>query len=68
MFSHLTKVKMSYFQHLNHSLHFSRILFSGSIKAFIHGILPTMYETSTTDLTRELNIKLFDHNMPENDE
>ena len=67
MFSHLTKVKMSYFQHLNHSLHFSRILFSGSIKAFVHGILPTMYETSTTDLTRELNTKLFDHKLSEND-
>ena len=67
MFSHLTKVKMSYIQHLNHSLHFSRILFSGSIKAFVHGIFPNLYETSTTDLTRELNMKLFDHKMSKND-
>ena len=67
MFSHLTKVKMSYIQHLNYSLNFSRILFSGSMKALVHGIFPNLYETSTTDLARELNIKLFDHKMPEND-
>ena len=67
MFSHLTKVKMSYFQHLNHSLHFSRILFSGSIKAFIHSIFPNLYETSTTDLSRELNVKLCNDKLSDNE-
>ena len=67
MFSHLTKVKMSYIQHLNHSLYFSRMLFSGSIKAFVHGIFPNLYETSTTDLSRELNVKLCNDKLSDNE-
>ena len=46
---------MSYFQHLNHSLHFSRILFSGSIKAFIHGIFPWCFEHTVSDKIKKLN-------------
>jgi len=61
MFPHLTKVKMSYSRHLRYSLHFSRKLFVGSVKALVHGVFPNMYETSTTDLARELSMELTDH-------
>ena len=58
MFRHLKQVNMTYYQHMKHSLGLSYDLLNGSIKAFVHGIFPNLYETSTTDLTIKLNNKL----------
>ena len=58
MFRHLKQVNMSYFEHLKTSLGFSYHLFGGSIKAFIHGVLPNYYETSTSDLIKNMHSQL----------
>ena len=58
MFKHLRKVNMTYSEHLLGAFSYSGELFKGSIKSFIHGIFPNLYETSTTDLVKKLSIKL----------
>ena len=49
---------MSYFSHLKISFYYSKCMFIGCIKAIIHGIIPSMYLTSTmatvTHLSNEL--------------
>ena len=50
LLEHPKKINMTYTQHLNHSMSISRDMFIGSIKALIHGILPFLYETSSTDI------------------
>ena len=62
MFSHLRDVKMTYFQHLKVSLGYSYSFMTGSIKAFIHGVFPDMYTTSTSDLIRKLHKDIESHN------
>lgn len=54
MFNHPKKVCMSYIQHLKLSLYFSYILFKGSLKAIVHGLVPDVYVTSTSDLSIQL--------------
>ena len=61
MFSHLKNVNMTYLQHMRTSFGYSYTFFSGSIKAFIHGIFPNMYETSTSDLIKQLHMDLEKH-------
>ena len=53
-FPHLDKVNMSYFEHMTHSLKFSRLFFEGAYKAFIHAIYPNSFQTSTTDIQKEI--------------
>jgi hypothetical protein len=57
-FSHPNSVCMSYFSHLKISFYYSKCMFIGCIKAIIHGIIPSMYLTSTmatvTHLSNEL--------------
>ena len=55
MFNHLRQVNMTYIQHLKTSFSYSYTFFNGSIKAFIHGIFPNTYETSTSDLIKKLH-------------
>jgi len=57
-FSHPNNVCMDYFTHAWLSLTFSRKLFFGSIKAFIHAIIPSLFITSTSDLVKNINYKL----------
>ena len=57
-FKHLAQVNMTYFEHFKLSMNLSNILFQGSIKAFIHGIYPDIFITSTTDTTKLLIRKL----------
>lgn len=54
MFKHPRNVCMSYVQHLKLSLYFSYILFKGGLKAVLHGFIPDMYITSTSDLSTQL--------------
>ena len=53
-FRHPNKVCMSYFQHLSLSLGFSNKLFIGSLKAYVHAIIPSVYITSTSDLIDDI--------------
>lgn len=55
LFRHPKDVCLTYYQHLRFSLYVTKILFVGSIKSFIHSLLPDMFITSTTDLLSELN-------------
>ena len=58
-FHHLRKVNMSYLDHMKHSMSLSKMYFEGGFKAFIHGVFPNMYETSSTDTQKKIHDKLF---------
>ena len=53
-FTHPNAVCMTYFEHMKLSLGFSKTLFVGSIKAFVHAFLPNAYITSTTDINKKM--------------
>ena len=53
-FKHPSKVCMTYFEHMKLSLYFMKILYIGSIKAFIHAFIPDVYITSTSDVSINL--------------
>lgn len=57
-FKHLDKVNMSYFEHMKHSLSLSRLYFEGGVKAIVHAVYPSAYETSSTDIQKKINNKL----------
>lgn len=57
-FEHPNNVCMSYLTHAKLSLGFSIKLISGSIKAFIHACIPSLYITSTSDLVTEISNEL----------
>ncbi len=57
-FRHPNRVCMSYYQHLKTSFYYSSQLFIGSIKAFIHAIIPSLFITSTTEIVNDINNKL----------
>jgi len=50
LLEHPKKINMTYTQHLNHSMSISRDMFICSVKTAIHGVLPFLYETSSTDI------------------
>jgi hypothetical protein len=54
-FRHPNSVCMTYFQHMSLSLGFSKNLFVGSLKAYVHAIIPSSYITSTSDLIHDIN-------------
>lgn len=58
MFEHPQKVCMTYYEHFKLSMSFSYKFAEASIKAFIHGILPCYFISSTTKITSEIKIKL----------
>jgi len=55
---HLKEINMSYSEHKQHSLEFSKIMLIASTKAFIHGYIPAFYETSSSDAVKTLNKKI----------
>ena len=57
-FIHPNSVCMSYFEHMKFSLSLSGDFFVGSIKAFVHGIFPNYYITSSSDLVKNIDKKL----------
>jgi hypothetical protein len=57
-FIHPNSVCMTYFQHMRFSMSISRDMLLGSYQAFIHGIFPNYYITSTTDFNKKLIKKL----------
>ena len=57
-FAHPDSVCMSYVKHMKLSLFFSYHMFKGSIIAFIHAFIPSLFITGTTDTTKLLDITL----------
>lgn len=55
---HPTKVCMTYAEHAKLSLTFSRLLLTGSMKAVVHAVYPNWYESSTTDVARDIQALL----------
>mgnify|MGYP000933097370 CR=1 FL=1 len=53
---HLHEVNMNYFQHAAHSFSYSKTYFIASIKALIHGLYPSIFMTTSTDLEKKLNV------------
>lgn len=54
IFTHTNENCMSYIEHAMLSLNLSSKLLAGSIKAFIHAFIPSLYKTSSSDAVNEL--------------
>lgn len=52
--NHPNEHNMTYLEHLNRSLNFSIDFGVASIKALFHAFFPFLFQTSSTDLIREL--------------
>ena len=49
---------MSYFEHCKFALILSKDLFIGSLQSLVHAFCPSAFITSTTDLVKNIDIKL----------
>ena len=58
LFEHPNSVCMTYFTHMKFSLKLSYIMCVASYKAFIHAIIPSVFITSSTDTSNEINYLL----------
>ena len=52
---HPKSVGETYLQHLYHAMSFSCLLFSLSLKALVHALLPFCYETAVSDRVKRLS-------------
>ena len=59
MFKHLRISKMGYFEHMYRAFKFSFIHLRTSIKAFLHGFLPFVYDDCVRSNAREVEIMLY---------
>ena len=57
-YAHPNSVCMSYSEHLCFSCGLGLDLAAASVKAFVHGLIPECFITSSTDSMREINKKL----------
>ena len=48
-FKHLKDVCMTYMEHMEHSHSLSYLFLKASFKAFVHGLIPSAFVTSSTD-------------------
>ena len=49
MFKHPQIVCMTYWKHMRFSFNLSALFAVGSMKAFVHGVVPDLFVTSSTD-------------------
>lgn len=56
--AHLKSVCMTYFQHMKFSMSLSKDFLSASAKAFIHGVYPGAFITSSTDAVEDIKNKM----------
>jgi len=52
---HPKSVGETYLQHLYHAMSFSCLLFSLSLKALVHAVLPFCYETAVSNKIKSLS-------------
>ena len=57
-FKHLTKVNMTYYEHMKFSLSLSSQFALSSLQAFIHAFYPDIFITSSTDNIKIIKNKL----------
>jgi hypothetical protein len=51
---HLAEVNESYFEHQSVALRYSWNCFRAAVMAFIHGVIPGYFQTSSSDLVKRL--------------
>ena len=51
---HLQENNTNYIEHMTFSLFLSSSLFVGAFKSLIHSFIPSLFKTSTTDLSESL--------------
>lgn len=56
--AHLKSVCMTYFQHMKFSMSLSKDFFSASAKAFVHGVYPGAFITSSSDAVEDIKNKM----------
>lgn len=56
--AHPKNVCMSYFQHFTFSMNLSFSYLLYSYKAFVHGFIPALYITSSSDSVKEIENKI----------
>ncbi len=52
---HPNNVGMTYLKHMKFSFNLSSIFLNASYQAFIHGIFPEIYITSSTDTSKKIS-------------
>jgi len=52
---HPKEVGENYLQHFYHAIRFACLLFSHSLKALVHALLPFCYETAVSDRVKTLS-------------
>ena len=55
MFSHLTRVKQTYWQHFFDAISYSFMAFKASVCFFIHAIWPDLFEFDGSNMIANLN-------------
>lgn len=58
IFQHLRDRNVSYFEHMFHAFQISYRLITTGVKSFVHGIIPSIWTSSATDMVDELHIEL----------
>lgn len=58
---HLLENDVTYYEHFKRAIHFSYVLFRGSILTLIHAIYPNVYTTATTETVEYLSSVLPKH-------
>lgn len=60
-FEHPRENNMTYLQHFFFSANLSFVFLNAGVQAMIHSIFPCMFETSSSDTQRVLNILMASH-------
>ena len=55
-FDHPSSVCMSYIEHLKFSLNLATLFSEGAMKAIIHSFLPNYYITSSSDISKKIQL------------
>ena len=62
-YKHIREKNMTYIQHFCFSVNLSFLLLTAGIQAFIHSIIPCLFQTSTIDTQRILNMFMTSHDV-----
>ncbi len=65
-FKHLIDNNISYVSHLKRTVHISCRMIYGGIVVLIHGVYPSLFETTASNIIKELNEELNSNNKKEN--
>ena len=65
-FKHLTDNNISYLSHLKRTVNISCRMIYGGIAVLIHGVYPSLFETTASNIIKKLNEELNSNNKKEN--